>query len=84
MIEEDYLGVLFTFYFSTSADASLLSWVQIWVHVDHFSVTTVPEKETSVRVGIDLEIRRVLERNLLAFPRVITQIGSLRLDLFSF
>lgn len=83
MIEKDNLRILFTFYLSASANSILLSRVQVWVHIDYLSVTTVSEKETCVRVCVDFEIRRISVLDLLAFPRVITQICSLRLDLLS-
>ena len=48
MIKEDDLGVLFTLDFGACADALLLSWVQVWVHINYLPVTTVPEKEASI------------------------------------
>ena len=83
MIEKDNLRIFFTFYLSASANSILLCRVQVWVHIDYLSVTTVSEKETCVRVRVDFEIRRISVLNLLAFPRVITQICNLRLDLLS-
>ena len=84
MIKEDDLGVLFTLDFGASANALLFGWVQVWVDINYLSVTTVPEKEAGVRVCVYFEIRRVCVLNLLTFPRVITQISNLRLDLLSF
>ena len=56
VVEEDDLSILFTLDFSASADTILLGRVQVWVNIDHLSVTTISEKETGVGVGIYLEI----------------------------
>ena len=56
VVEEDDLSILFTLDFSASADTILLGRVQVWVNIDHLSVTTISEEETGVRVGIYLEI----------------------------
>ena len=56
VVEEDDLSILFTLDFSASADTILLGRVQVWVNIDHLSITTVSEEETGVRVGIYLEI----------------------------
>ena len=56
VVEEDDLSILFTLDFSASADTILLGRVQVWVNIDHLSVTTVSEEKTGVGVGIYLEI----------------------------
>ena len=68
MVEEDDLGILFTLDLSASADTILLARVQVWIHINHLSVTTVSEEETGVRVSIDLEVWGVSVLNLLTFP----------------
>ena len=56
VIEEDNLGVLVAFNFGTRADTVLVSSIQVRVDVDHFSITTVTEEETSIGVRINLEV----------------------------
>ena len=68
MVKENDLSILFTLDLGACADSILLCRVQVWVHIDNLSVTTVSEEETSVRVGIDLEVWGVHVRNLLTFP----------------
>ena len=81
VVEENDLGVLFAFDLSACADAILLSWVQVRVHIDHLSVTAVSEEKTGIRVGVDFEIRGVSVLDLLALPRVVAQIVNIWLDL---
>ena len=68
MVKEDDLSILFTLDLSACADSVLLCRVQVWVHIDNLSVTTVSEEETGVGVSIDLEVWGVSVLNLLTFP----------------
>ena len=68
VVKENDLSILFTLDLGACADSILLCRVQVWVHIDDLSVTTVSEEETGVGVGINLEVWGVSVLNLLTFP----------------
>ena len=83
VIKEDNLCVFFALNLFASANAILVCWVDIWVDIDHFSIATISEEQTLIRVGIHLEVRRVIVLDLLTFPRVVAQVSYLWLNLLN-
>lgn len=68
VIEEDDLGVLISF------DLDALRAVAgrvIWVHIDDLPVALVAEKQAGVGIGVDAEVRRIVERAILSLPVVV-------------
>ena len=81
MVKEHNLSIFFALNFLPRADPVLLGGVEIWVHINDFSVPPISEEQARVGIRVDLEIGRVVVLDLLALPRVVAQIGELGLDL---
>ena len=71
MVEENDLGVLFALNFLAHADTVLFLGLKVRIDIDDLSVTPVSEEKPGLRVGIDLEVGRVIVDNLLALPRIV-------------
>mmetsp|Transcript_16175 Transcript_16175/g.21908 ORF Transcript_16175/g.21908 Transcript_16175/m.21908 type:complete len:82 (-) Transcript_16175:517-762(-) len=68
VIEKDDLGVLLALNFCACAHTVLLLGGQVRVDIDDLSVTSVTEEQTSLAVGINLEVRRIVINDLLSLP----------------
>ena len=66
MIKEYDLRVIFARNFDPLG--SVAGWVDIWVHVDHLSVSLISEQHALVIVRVDPEVRRVVDRWVLRIP----------------
>ena len=66
MVEEHHLSIVITL--DLNSFNSVTWWVLVWINIDHLSVPLVSEQKTSVRIGINSEIRGVVQSRMLGIP----------------
>ena len=66
MVEEHHLSIVITL--DLNSFSSVTWWVLVWINIDHLSVPLVSEQKTSVRIGINSEIRGVVQSGMLGIP----------------
>ena len=66
MVEEHHLSIVITL--DLNSFNSVTWWVLVWINIDHLSVPLVSEQKTSVRIGINSEIRGVVQSGMLGIP----------------
>ena len=66
MVEEHNLSIVITL--DLNSFSSITWWVLVWINVDDLSVPLVPEQKTGIRIGINSEIRGVVQSGMLGIP----------------